>query len=158
MAYAERRTLEIITALSAGTFGAIVAVDSLSHDVGWNANGPGAGYFPFRIGLLLILTGLLIARTACRSATGVFVTPDGFARSVSVFGPTVALAAAMFPLGCYVPSFVFLTWMMRRHGGAAWLRAAGTSLVAVVIISVIFERWFQVPLAKGPVEALLGFY
>jgi hypothetical protein len=48
--------------------------------------------------------------------------------------------------------------MMRRHGGAAWLRAAAMALAAVVVIFVIFERWFQVPLAKGPVEALLGFY
>ena len=57
---ASRRTLEIWTAAAAGLAGAVVTIETLSHDIGWNENGPGSGYFPFRVGLLLV--GVAIVR------------------------------------------------------------------------------------------------
>ena len=35
----------------------VVIAESLTHDIGWNETGPGSGYFPFRVGLLLIGSG-----------------------------------------------------------------------------------------------------
>jgi hypothetical protein len=137
----------------------LVAIDSLSHDVGWNANGPGPGYFPFRIGVLLIAASAAIAVNAARGEPSrAFVTGVGLRRSFSVFWPTAAAVAGMFALGSYVPSLVYLAWMMRTHGRHRWVRAIATSTVIILVIFVIFELWFQVPLAKGPVEAALGFY
>ncbi len=159
MMQAHRRTLELATAAAVALFGAIIATDSLHHDIGWQANGPGSGYFPFRVGLLLMAASTLLFVQAARSPAGaIFVSGDGFRRSFSVFWPTTALAAAMFVFGCYVPSAIYLTWMMRRHGSYPWGRSAASALVIMALLFVIFEYWFQVPLAKGPIEMAVGLY
>ena len=165
---ASRRTLEIWTAAAVGLVGIVVIAESLSHEIGWNETGPGSGYFPFRVGLLLIGAAVIrlfqcragSARKREHTASGqaVFVTREELQRSLSVFWPTAALVVAMYPLGCYVPSLVYLAWMMRRHGGYHWAKSVGVAAAVTVIFFLIFELWFTVPLAKGPLEAALGPY
>ena len=87
-----------------------------------------------------------------------FVTSEEFHRSLSVFWPTAALVVAMFPLGCYVPSGIYLAWMMRRHGGHGWVLSAAYGAAVMAVFVLIFDLWFRVPLAKGPVEALFSIY
>jgi hypothetical protein len=53
---------------------------------------------------------------------------------------------------------VYLAFMMRVHGGYGWLRTAVTSLAITVAFYLIFELWFLVPLAKGPLEEMFGIY
>jgi len=188
--YASRRTLETWTAAAAALVGAIVIAESLTHDIGWNEAGPGSGYFPFRIGLLLIgaaIVRVLQSRGAGPASSGshasgpagtgdrgagpassdshasgpagtVFVTREELRRSLSVFWPTAALVIAMFPLGCYTPSGVYLAWMMRRHGGHGWLTAVAYGAAVMVAFFLIFDLWFNVPLAKGPLEAVFRIY
>lgn len=157
MAHARRRALELVTAAAVAVFGSVVAAESLSHDIGWGPQGPGAGYFPFRTGLLLIAAGVLLAIRAARDrADHVVVTDAGFLQSVSVFWPTAALAVAMFPLGAYLPGVIYLSWMMRAHGRYGWGRALATSVVVMVIVFAVFELGFQVPLPKGLLEQAIG--
>ena len=138
-------------------FGIIVAAESLTHDIGWNETGPGSGYFPFRIGLLLVAAGVVLLVQQRRRETPVsFVTAEQFARSWSVFWPTTVLVAAMFPLGFYVPVSVYLAWMMRRHGGYAWPRSILSSLAVTAAFFVVFDVWFRVPLARGILGSALG--
>ena len=145
-------------------FGAIVLAESLTHDIGWNETGPGSGYFPFRVGVLLIgAAAVLLQNVAFGSSqtlreNGVFATGEEFRRTLSVFLPTVALVAAMSVLGCYVPSAVYLTWMLRRHRGYGWIRSAAFGAAVMAGFFLVFDVWFRVPLAKGPVEAALGIY
>jgi len=60
---------------------------------------------------------------------------------------SAALVVAMFPLGCYVPSGVYLAWMMRRHGGHGWVLSAAYGAAVMVAFFLIFDLWFRVPLA-----------
>lgn len=166
--FIRRRTVEISTAVAVALTGAVVVAESLTHDIGWNETGPGSGYFPSRVGVLLIGASLLRAWQGARGpgsassrshASGPvepFVTRDELRRSLSVFWPTAALVVAMFPLGCYLPSGVYLAWMMRRHGGHDWLLSAGYGAAVMAAFFLVFDLWFRVPLAKGPLEAALG--
>ena len=174
--YAYRRTVEIATAVAVALTGVVVVAESLTHDIGWNETGPGSGYFPFRVGLLLVGASLLQAWQGARGAgsassrspasgpagrpvgTISFVSRAELRRSLSVFWPTVALVVAMFPLGCYVPSGVYLAWMMRRHGGHGWLLSVAYGAAVMVAFFLVFDLWFRVPLAKGPLEALFSIY
>jgi hypothetical protein len=174
-ACATRRTLEISTAVAVALVGAVVSLESLTHDIAWNEAGPGSGYFPFRVGLLLIgvaVVQLIRGTKALQPATfakataareggsygtddgshgfGVFVTREELRRSLSVFWPTAALVAAMFLLGSYVPSGIYLAWMLRRHGGRGWLPSIAYGAVVMAIFFLIFDVWFRVPLARGP--------
>ena len=155
-----RRSAEIWTAVAVGLTGAVVIAESLTHDIGWNETGPGSGYFPFRVGLLLLAASLVRAWQVRvkTDTTAAFVTREELKHSLSVFWPTALLVIAMFPLGCYVPSGVYLAWMMRRHGGRGWLASAVYGAAVMVAFFLIFDLWFRVPLAKGPVEAMFGIY
>ena len=108
--------------LASSLFGAVVAADSLRTT--------SAGTRTDRLRLLSVSR-----RPAARGLeVGVFSRPARGSlatlrhsrraqRSVSVFWPTAAaVAGAMFVLGCYVPSAVYLAWMMRAHG-VYWLAA-----------------------------------
>ena len=157
MPYAARRTLEVATAAALVLVGAVVVAESLTHDIGWNETGPGSGYFPFRVGLLLVGVAIIrLLQVRLKPDTTVFVTREEFRRSLSVFWPTFALVVAMFPLGCYVPSGAYLAWMMRRHGGHGWLLSIVYGAAVMTAFFLIFDLWFRVPLAKGPLEGALG--
>lgn len=164
-----RQSAEAWTAAAVALTAVIVSAESLTHDIGWNETGPGSGYFPFRVGLLLMAaatlrawqtrgTGSASAELHVSGPVGAFVTRDELTRSLSVFWPTALLVIAMFPLGCYVPSGVYLAWMMRRHGGRGWLASAAYGAAVMVVFFLIFDLWFRVPLAKGPVEAIFNIY
>jgi hypothetical protein len=159
MQQAGRRPLEIVTAVALALAGAVVSAESMTHDIGWNANGPGPGYFPFRIGLLLVAAAFVLAVQGLGVARDdLFVTREALRRSLSVFLPTLVLVAAMFVLGCYVPSALYLAWMMRRHGGYRWITAVASGAAIMGVFFLVFDLWFRVPLAKGPIEAALGIY
>jgi len=149
--------VEIGTAALLAVVGGIVSVSSLAHDIGWSATGPGAGYFPFRVGVLLTVAGvaLVIQHLGVRPEA-VFATRPDLRRTLGVALPTAALVGGTMVLGSYVASGLFLAFMMRRHGGYGWLPAAALGAVSIAVFYTVFDLWFRVPLAKGPLEAALG--
>jgi putative tricarboxylic transport membrane protein len=154
---ASRRALEIGTAATLAMAGGIVSAASLAHDIGWSANSPGAGYFPFRVGVLLAVAGAALVIQHLRLRTdAVFATRPELRRALGVALPTAALAGGTMVLGTYVASGLFLAFMMRRHGGYRWLPAVAFGVVSIAVFYMVFDLWFRVPLAKGPLEAALG--
>ncbi len=53
-----RRTAEIGFALLLLGFGAAIVVGARELETGWGSSGPEAGYFPFRIGLLIVAAAI----------------------------------------------------------------------------------------------------
>lgn len=46
---------------------------------------------------------------------------------------------------------------MWRHGRYGWRLTLPVSVGVPLVFFLVFERWFLVPLPKGPIERLLGF-
>ncbi len=138
--------------------GALVIADSLRIGAGWGDDGPRAGYFPFYIGLALLASSLWIVVAQLRhwSAVKVFATREELGRVLQMLWPMVVYVAAIRLLGIYVASALLIAYFMIRHGAHGWLARAGVSLGVPVAFFLVFERWFVVPLPKGPLEALLG--
>lgn len=152
-----RRTAEIATAATLGLFAGAVIAGALQLQTGWAATGPQAGYVPLHLGVLLLVVSVLLLLQAAKPAQGEpFATREQLQRSLSLFLPTVAMAVAMAWVGTYLAAAVYLAYMARRHGKLRWSRAAGLGLGASVLFFLIFELWFGVPLAKGPVEHWFG--
>ena len=153
-----RRTLEIAAAATLGLFGAAVIAGSLQLNTGWGATGPQSGYVPLRLGVLLAIVSALLLLQAVRGpADETFATGEQLRRSLSLFLPTVVMAVAMAFLGIYLTGAVYLAYMARRHGGLSWLRATALGIVSTLLFFAVFELWFGVPLAKGPIETWLGY-
>ena len=160
------RAMEIATSLAFAFAGAVAIWDSARLGAGWGADGPQSGYFPFWIGLLLVLASaanlLPILRGARREAAGedsrpMFLTWQQARTVATVFIPTAIYVAAIPFTGIYVASAVLVAWFMVRLGGFALWRALPAGIATALVTFVVFEIWFLVALPKGPLEEFLGY-
>ena len=134
-------------------FSAVVIYGSMQLNYGWSSTGPEAGYFPLRLSVLLLVVSVLLMIQAVRKPVQeVFATGEQLRRVSSLLIPTVVLAVAAPLLGFYVASAIFLVYMCRVHGDFGWGRSLLIGVGAVLVLYAVFELWFNVPLARGPLE------
>ncbi len=138
----------------------LVIADSLRVGIGWADDGPRSGYFPFYIGLLLLASsGFILASQLWRwrRADPAFASRAQLAQVLAVFWPMCVYVALIFPLGIYVASAVLIAYFMLRYGKYRSAITLPVSIGVPLLFFLVFERWFLVPLPKGPLERLLGF-
>ncbi len=169
---ASNRTLEIIVALLFLAGSAIVIYDSARLGFGWiEGQGPAPGYFPFYVALAMGIASLVTLFQALRGSfpggDDSFVSVVGFGRVLTVLIPSVFyvmliggvnLGPIGIPgLGLYVASAIFITLFMIFIGKDNPLKSALVGIGIPLTLFFMFEKWFQVPLPKGPLEAMLGY-
>jgi putative tricarboxylic transport membrane protein len=150
---------ELIVALVLMALGVIVVGDSLRVGAGWGEDGPRSGYFPFYIGSALLASSAWIALTALRrwKTVELFAEREQLKSVLSILVPMVVYVALIKPLGIYLASMLLIAFFMWKHGAHRWPVTAVVAVGVPLLFFVVFERWFLVPLPKGPVESLLGF-
>ena len=155
------RWVELVVALAIMAGGAVVVADSLRVGIAWAEDGPKAGYFPFFIGLILIVAGGLIAVQTLvawrRRAGEVFVARAELKPVLAMLLPTIVYVAAIYFIGIYVASAIYIAGFMLWQGEFKWWAIAATALGVPLALFLLFEIWFLVPLPKGPLEAWLGY-
>jgi len=152
------RAADFVTALALIVVGGVVIADALRLGIGWGLEGPQSGFFPFWLAVLMIATaGLIFLQAARRATTGPFVTAARLRPVLAVLAPATAMVLVMEGLGLYVASALYLAFYMRWVGRHAWSTIVALGLGVPIVTFVIFERWFLVPMPKGPLEAWLGF-
>ncbi|MEQ1682909.1 MAG: tripartite tricarboxylate transporter TctB family protein [Burkholderiaceae bacterium] len=151
---------EVVVAACLMLLALLVLTDSVRVGTGWADDGPRAGYFPFYIGLLLLIssgTVLVTALLGWRKADPVFVEREQLRMVFAVLVPMVLYVGGIALVGIYLASLVLIGYFMRRHGKFGWGITAAVSVGVPLLFFMVFERWFLVPLPKGPIERLLGF-
>lgn len=158
------RLWEILVAVAFACFGGLVVWDSRRLGSEWASDGPQAGYFPFFIGLIIIISSvfnLVAALNAGAKGGKPFVRWGELKMVFTVMGPSVLyvvlIANPVYSLGIYEASAIFIAFFMRYLGKYDWPKIAGVSIGVMVVFFLMFEVWFKVPLPKGPLEALVGF-
>jgi|PlaIllAssembly_1097288.scaffolds.fasta_scaffold01773_4 hypothetical protein len=157
-----RFAVEVTLAAVTAAIGAVVTIGALEFGTGWGDGGPQPGYFPFYIGIIVMLAsgGVLVEAFANRErlrATAFLRREQGM-RIAAFFGPMVGFVLVASLLGLYVALIVYLTATMVVQGHYRLPRALAVSVGSAVIFYLIFEVWFRVPLLKGPLEALLRIH
>ena len=153
------KSAEIIVAALFLLLGALVIVDSLRLGIGWQeVHGPRPGYFPFYVGLIICVSAAITIVRALlmrveRNTT--FVEVGQLKLVLTVLVPTAIYAAVIGWIGIYVSSILFTAFFMRWLGKYRWWKVAAVSIGTAIVLYLIFELWFKVPLPKGPVEAFL---
>lgn len=156
-----RLTMEIAVALVTALAGAIVCYGSIEIGTGWGDAGPEPGYFPFYIGLFIIIASVAVLIETVikqRRHQQIFLTSEQGHRILTFFLPMFAFVAVSMVLGLYVSLALYLFGTMTIQGKYPISKALAVCLGTVVIFYFVFEKWFQVPLLKGPLEALLNIY
>ncbi len=154
-----KRWPEAIVATTLLVIALLVIKDALRTGNGWGDDGPQAGYFPFRVGLLLAAASAWVLVQTLRgwaANTGLFAERGQLKLVVAMLVPMVVYVAGIAYLGIYLASLLLIAYFMKRHGK---YRSGPTLAVATGVpltFYLVFERWFLVPLPKGPIERLLG--
>lgn len=160
-ALVSNRTMEIVVALVLLAGSALVIFDSVRIGHGWQeGSGPAPGYFPYYVTLILAIAAnvnLLTAALVKRAAGGTFVSRRAFGSVLSVLLPTVGFVALIEVLGIYLAAALFIAGFMAVFGREPAWKAALVGAGVPLALFMLFERWFLVPLPKGPIEAMLGF-
>ncbi len=154
------KTMEIAVAAVILLLSLVVIFDSRRVGAGWAEDGPQAGYFPYYIGLILCAASawtLLLTLFSTKAGASVFVSHKKLRLVMSVFLPSVVYVAAIYFIGIYVASAIFIGAFMYWHGRFPWIKIILVSASVPVSMFLMFEMWFLVPLPKGPLEALLGY-
>ena len=156
------RAWEAVVAALFLAFGAIVVWDSRRLGAQWGSDGPQAGYFPFYIGVIILIASTVnLVSALMKPGRESFVSWGQLKMVVIVMLPYVVYAALIanpvYSLGFYEASVVFIAAFMRYLGKYRWPRIALVSIGTMAAFFLMFEVWFKVPLPKGPVEALFGF-
>jgi hypothetical protein len=155
------RTMEIAVALILMGLAAVVMIDSERLGAGWeSAVGPQSGYFPFYVALIMFLaSGVTLLQQIFTKAPdlGSFVERHQFALVLKVLVPTAIFVALTIYIGIYVSGFLFIAFFMMWLGKYPAYKAIPVAVIVPVLLFVIFEIWFLVPLPKGPLEAWLGY-
>ncbi len=154
-----RMQLELAACAVVLVLGSLSIVGALEHEVGWASDGPQAGYFPFRLGIILVLAGLAIAAQAVmmgERGRSLVLSRDSGRRVLGFFLPLVAYVAIAQVLGLYIATALYLACVLRTMGHHPWRTTIAVALCVPAASWVLFEIWFTVPLLKGPVEIWLG--
>ena len=161
-ALAKNCSVDTVVSAILFVFGAVVVVESHRLGATWTSDGPGAGYFPFYIGLIICISALGVmfqSRAAKTRDEAPFVDREQMGRVMSVLLPATVYVLAIWFLGLYVASAIYIALFMVILGKYP----AGKSVVVAVLVNAVsflmFEVWFKVPLYKGTLEPLrfLGY-
>ena len=147
------RGVEIGVAIAMIAFGAVVITGSLQVGIGWGPEGPKAGFFPFYLGVVIILASVMNLLAAFTyDPRKLFAEWSQLVSVMSVVIPTAVYVVAVPWIGIYAASLVLIALFMIWLGRYSVALSAAVSAGTVVAIYFMFEKWFLVPLPKGPIE------
>ncbi len=125
---------------------------------GWSTDGPESGFFPFYLGLGLAVCSIVsLLQAQVMSPAKRFIEPGKLAPVAKVALPAVAMVGLIHVVGLYVATALYMALYMRWIGRHSWLLVVVLSVGIPVGTFLIFERWFLVPMPKGPLETWLGY-
>ena len=147
------RSVEFGVGLAMILFGLIIIIGSLQAGINWGAEGPKAGFFPFYIGVIIIGSSVFnVLQNLSEGRNKVFASWGQLRQVLAVVVPTAFYVASIPTIGIYVSSMVLMALFMKWLGRYSWLTVIAISVGVPVVFYLMFERWFLVPLPKGPVE------
>jgi Tripartite tricarboxylate transporter TctB family len=147
------RVMEVVVAAALLAFGALVAGASYRLGARWGDDGPQAGYFPFYIGAIIVISSLVTLITAIRGKTprsgAAFVERGQLRQILAVLLPALVYVLAIQWFGIYLSSALYIAVFMVWLGHYAWWKSALLGVAVSACLYVMFETWFQVALHKG---------
>ena len=161
-AHLQMRWMELLVAACFAGVSLLVITDSIRVGKSWGSDGPEPGYFPFYIGCLMLGGAVwVIVQTllAWKQDDGkeVFAEKHEFNLMLLMLIPTAVFVAAIFVLGIYVASLIFVAAFMVWQGKYSYFKSIAVGACISAVLFSLFEVWFKLPLPKGFIENWLGF-
>tara|TARA_R110001599_G_scaffold64023_3_gene179098 strand:+ start:730304 stop:730822 length:519 start_codon:yes stop_codon:yes gene_type:complete len=152
------RTAEIVVAVTIGLLASLTLWSNYQLGAGWSPYGPEAGYFPMRLGIIILIASCFVLFHAIRANDRTAFLEVEQAKLVGVILlPLILYVFVIKYLGIYVSSAIFITTFMFFLGKFSWWKSLGLGVLIMIAFFFIFEIQFMVPLPKGPLENWLGY-
>ncbi len=152
------RTADLTTALVLIGISALVVWDALRLGIGWGSDGPQSGFFPFWLAIIVVACcagiGLKAVRRTSRTP---FIRREQIEPVLKALLPAAAFVLLTQLSGLYVAAALYLAVYMRWIGRYSWAAIVVLSVAFPVATFLVFEKWFLVPMPKGPLETWLGY-
>ena len=137
-------------------------ISSYRLGAGWAKDvGPDSGYFPFYVSLIMfVASGVTMLQhllSRRRDGEGSFIGHDELVMVLQVLIPMTIFVILSIYIGIYISMILFIGFFMTWHGRYPFYKTIPVVIAVPVILFVVFEIWFLVPLPKGPFEAWLGY-
>lgn len=147
------RAMEIITALIFLAVGLTVMIGSIKLGASWGSDGPEAGYFPFYISLIILLSSSVTLYQAVvvdrKKEDTPFVEKEPLRQVMAVLIPAFIFVLFMQLIGIYVSAAAYIIVFMVWLGKYPIWKAVAVGVGVSVALYMMFEYWFQVPLPHG---------
>ena len=153
------RGVEIGVALAIAALGLVSIVGGMQVGTGWGVDGPRAGFFPFYVGIIIIISSVInIARIFMTGDYGeLFASWSQLRQVMAVVVPTTVYVLIIPYIGIYVASALLIALFMKWLGRYSWHVVIPIAVGMPIVTFLTFEIWFLVPLPKGPLENMLGY-
>jgi hypothetical protein len=153
------RSVELGTAGFMALFALLVIGGSMQVGFRWAFDGPEAGFFPFYIGLFILGASIVNLWHAWSDVPRerLFASWGQLVQVLSVVVPSAVYVVLVSWIGIYVASMLLIGTFMKWLGRYSWVMVLPIAIGVPIMTFIVFERWFLVPLPKGPVEEWLGF-
>jgi len=149
--------MEVGVAAFMALLGVVTVIGSLRVGIGWGAEGPKSGFFPFWVGLIVVAASLYnMAQAYTKGSRKLFASWSQIGQVLKVVAPLTIYVAAIPWFGIYLASALLIAGFMRWIGRYGWPLVLAISIGLPIVTYLTFEIWFLVPLPKGPIEELLG--
>ena len=148
------KTADIITALIIMLFGVIVAADSIRIGIGWAADGPEGGFFPFAMAVLVIGGSVLVIRQAIKGTSSVkgnkrFVEVGGMKPILIVVIPACLMILFIDVVGLYISAMIYLVGYIKWAGDHSWRTSLLVGILVPLVSYIVFEKFFLIPMPMG---------
>jgi putative tricarboxylic transport membrane protein len=146
------RTVEIAVALMFLVFAIVVMQGSIKLGSSWGSDGPQAGYFPFYISLIILISSSATLIQAVRQkelSNETFVDKGPFRQVLAVLVPAFFFTLSMQLIGIYVSAAIYIAFFMIWIGKYAVWKSIALGVAISVALYMMFEFWFQIPLPSG---------
>lgn len=148
------RKSEIWVSLAFVFLGIIVIVDSIRLGFMWGSAGPAAGFFPFYLGVGVVISSLFVFYSAFtryrKEGAGKPLMPPGAIKPILwVLIPSLAMVLITELVGLHIAAALFLAFYMRVVGKIGWVTTFLVGIISPLSLYITFDKLFLIPLPQG---------
>lgn len=153
------RGVEVGVAVAIAAVAVIGIIGALRVGTGWSAEGPRAGFFPFYVSIAILISCAVNLFEIFKSENdgARFATWSQISKVMQVVVPTAIYVFIIPYIGIYVASALLIGGFMKVLGRYSVAVSLAVAVGVPLFTFFAFEKWFLVPLPKGPLENPLGY-